>query len=102
MVMMRNNYSTLSEAMLSLKNRGYLIDFNLLSKDKAIKRSIYSNDPFKIVRVYRFEGNSDPDGEAVLYVLKSRSGLKGFLTNGYGISSDTETEDILDTISNKT
>jgi hypothetical protein len=38
---------------------------------------------------YRFEGMSDPGDEAVVYAISSpRHGVKGTLVNGYGISSE--------------
>jgi hypothetical protein len=43
--------------------------------------------------VYRFEGESDPSDEAILYAISSeKHGLKGLLVNGYGVSSDPLTE----------
>ncbi|HEV3251772.1 MAG TPA: phosphoribosylpyrophosphate synthetase, partial [Puia sp.] len=44
---------------------------------------------FEITEMYRFEGNSDPADEAVVYAIESKHGQKGVLVNGYGISADS-------------
>jgi hypothetical protein len=88
---MNESYGTLSETMDGLKKDGYTIDFNL--HDECIvchQNNIkLSPDEFEIDKVYRFEGESNPADEAVLYALSSQKfGVKGLLVNGYGISAD--------------
>jgi hypothetical protein len=83
-------YDTVSQAVNGLKQRGYAIDFNL-EADKIICRqtpvSLLPSE-FEITEVYRFEGNSDPADEAIVYAIESKHGHKGVLVNGFGISSD--------------
>ena len=43
---------------------------------------------FEIVEFYRFEGDSDPSDEAVVYAIESTTGKKGVLVSGYGISAE--------------
>ncbi|HYK55265.1 MAG TPA: hypothetical protein VEV15_02230, partial [Flavisolibacter sp.] len=43
---------------------------------------------FEIKEVVRFEGNSDPGDEAIVYGIESNNGMKGVLVNGYGYSSE--------------
>src|SRR5690242_8768701 len=88
---MKESYGTLSETMDGLKKDGYDIDFNI--KDECIvchqNNTILSPDDFEIDKVYRFEGESNPDDEAILYASSSsKFGVKGILVNGYGISAD--------------
>ena len=53
------------------------------------RKTKLSPDDFEIDKVYRFEGESNPDDEAVVYALSSpKFGVKGVLVNGYGISAD--------------
>ena len=83
-------YDTLSEAVNGLKKRGYTIDFNLDFDCITCDKTPISLKPseFEITEVYRFEGNSDPADEAVVYAIESNRGQKGVLVNGYGPSSD--------------
>lgn len=43
---------------------------------------------FEIVEVFRFEGNTDPSDEAIVYAIESVKGTKGILVSGYGISAE--------------
>ena len=71
---------------------GYKEDFKVtenglrwLQKDKE-----YTPDQVHIVNFFRFEGNSDPDDNAILYVIETDDGARGTLVDGYGIYSDPE------------
>ncbi len=88
---MKESYGTLSQTIDGLKKEGYNMDFNI--QDECIvchqNKTVLSPDDFEIDKVYRFEGESNPDDEAVLYALSSsKFGVKGLLVNGYGISAD--------------
>ena len=68
------NYDTVTEAVQDLKTRGYTIDFNI-AFDKLIcsKDSVCLNpSEFEIVEVYRFEGESNPSDEDVVYAVESK------------------------------
>ena len=85
------SYDTLSEAVNGLKQRGYTIDFNIAA-DKLVCNSMpisLSPDEFEIAELYRFEGNTDPADEAVVYAIESKHGHKGLLVNGYGPDADS-------------
>jgi hypothetical protein len=91
---MKTEMTTLTRAMEVLRERGYTEDFNMkqdyieCSNGKCI---MYPED-FNIDKVYRFEGDSDPADQAILYAISSEKyGLKGVLVNGYGISENTLT-----------
>lgn len=81
-------YDTVSEAVNGLKSRGFSMDFNLQENCLVCHQDRFNPDDFEIVEVYRFEGNSDPSDQAVVYAIESVTGLKGVLVNGYGISGD--------------
>lgn len=89
-----NHYETVSEAIDELQKKGFTIDFNLKENSLDQHPEKFESD-FEIVEVYRYEGNSDPGDEAVVYALESKSGKKGILVTGYGVSVDTKTTEIL-------
>jgi len=82
------SYETLSEAIAGLQKRGFTTDFNLAENGIVFKDTTLNHDDFEIVEYYRFEGDTDPADEAVVYAIESAHGVKGILVNGYGISSD--------------
>jgi quercetin dioxygenase-like cupin family protein len=88
---MKERYGTLSETINGLKKEGYTLDFNIspdfVQGDKP-NRTLSSED-FVIDKVYRFEGETNPDDQAILYAITStKFNVKGILVNGYGISSN--------------
>ena len=83
--------TTLSEVINLLKDRGYTFEFNLKEHylecvENQIK--LYPHE-FIVDKHYRFEGASDPGDEAIVYAISSEQhNLKGVLIDGYGISSE--------------
>lgn len=87
----KTEMTSLSGVMNSLKHKGYTEDFNLKPDgiDYQKGKLLICPDDFQIDQVYRFEGDSDPGDEAVLYAISSeKHNLKGVLVNGYGIYSN--------------
>ena len=81
-------YDTVTDAVKGLKERGYTKDFNLKENCIVCHEDKFDPEDFEIIEVYRFEGDSDPADEAVVYAIRSKNGMKGVLVNGYGISAD--------------
>lgn len=48
----------------------------------------YSPDEIAIKTFYRFEGQSDPADNAILYLIETSNGIKGTLVDGYGPTAD--------------
>jgi hypothetical protein len=91
---MKNYLTPLSEVMTELRKRGYTEDFNLRSDcvDCRDGSLILQPEDFTIDRFYRFEGESDPADQAILYAISSeKHNLKGILVNGYGTSANPMT-----------
>lgn len=88
------SYETVSEAVNELKKRGFDLDFNLEENCIVCHSDKFDAKDFEIVEVYRFEGNTDPSDEAIVYAIESVNGKKGVLVNGYGISADAISSDI--------
>lgn len=89
------HYDTITEAVEQLHQQGYTLDFNLKENKLVAGDKDYPADEFEIADLYRYEGQSDPADEATVYALVSKSGLKGLLVSGYGVSSDSASEETL-------
>jgi hypothetical protein len=48
-----------------------------------------------ITKSYRFEGDSNPDDMAVLYLIHANDGEKGILIDAYGTYSNRDLSDFL-------
>lgn len=93
-----NTYSSLIEAIEGLKQEGYTEDFNLRygcisCRDGALE---IPPDEFHIEAVHRFDVDSDPADQAVLYAISSeKHGVKGLLVNSYGVYTDPQTDEMI-------
>ena len=87
-------YDTVSAAVNGLKKRGFNTDFNLTENCIVCHQDKFDPADFEIVEVYRFEGNTDPADEAIVYGIESKTGLKGVLVNAYGPYSDSMSADM--------
>jgi hypothetical protein len=92
------NYSTVVEALNGLKARGFTLDFNLAN---GTLHSSFENinlqpEDFNISNIYRFEGESDPGDNTIIYAIESQKyNVKGVFLNAYGVYSDDVSEELL-------
>jgi hypothetical protein len=92
-------FGTLSETINGLVKLGYTYDFNI--KDECIvcqgTNLALSPDDLQIDHIYRFEGDSDPEYQSILYAISAtKLDMKGTLVNGYGTSSDEATRKVIE------
>ena len=91
-------YTTLSQTMNELRKEGYTEDFNLQQSCLECRSGQFKvfTDEFKVDKFFRFEGESNPSDNAILYAISSdKHDLKGVLVNGYGIYSEPVTDEML-------
>lgn len=92
---MRHAYSTLSEAVNDLQRSGYTDDLMLSGHCVVCDARGVSLDPaeFEIDEFHRFEGNSDPEDQSIVYAISSRHhDIKGILVNAYGPDASSLTQ----------
>lgn len=92
---------TLSQTIEALKKEGYVENFNLQQNCIECRDGHFKvfHDEFIIDKYYRFEGESDPADEAIVYAISSpKYGIKGILVNGAGIYTDDLTDEMLETL----
>lgn len=84
---------TLLDILKSLYREGYVEDFN---QPKLLEELQQHTEDYRIDKVYRYEGLSDPEDEAVVFALSSnRNSRNGILVNGFGIYADDTITNIL-------
>lgn len=98
--MPRKNYDTVTEALADLKKRGYTIDFSIITDEECVvcrlTSTVLSPDDFEIDDLYRFEGNTDPGDEMIVYAISSKTkNLKGIVVNAYGMYADNASSAIV-------
>ena len=91
-------YDTVVEALNGLKESGYTTNFNT-AFDKLIcseKKHVLNPDEFEITEVYRFEGDTNPGDEDVVYAVESKNGdIKGVFSGAFGLYADSVSTDML-------
>lgn len=96
------SYDTVVAALNGLRARGYTINFNI-AFDKLIcseNKTILNPGEFEITEVYRFEGNSNPADEDVVYAVESKKGnIKGVLTSAFGLYADAASTEMIKKLS---
>lgn len=88
------NYETVSEAVNDLVKRGYTTDFNIHENGECLicnkGETSLSPEDFEIDETHRFEGQTDPGDEMIVFAISSKnSDIKGIVVNAYGIYSDS-------------
>ena len=86
------SYDTVVAALKGLKERGYTINFNIAFDKLICSQNTISLNPeeFEITEFYRFEGNSNPADEDVVYAVESKDGkCKGVITSAFGLYADS-------------
>jgi hypothetical protein len=100
----KTNLKTLAACMNKLQADGFTE--NLMVKENKIQAldsgKEYAPSEVKILNFYRFEGESDPADNAILYALETTDGIRGLLSDAYGPYADVkvtkfiaEVEDIM-------
>jgi len=89
-------YVTLTGLLNELRKEGYVEDFNLHQHYPGNDGIKVFPDDFKVDKVFRFEGDSNPSDSSILYAISSESKqLKGVLVNAYGIYSESITDELV-------
>ncbi|RYZ62114.1 MAG: phosphoribosylpyrophosphate synthetase [Chitinophagaceae bacterium] len=94
----KKEFGTLSQTIDGLAKQGYTLDFDVRQECLVCHQtnSALRPDEFEIDAVYRFEGDSNLDDEAVVYaILSAKFGVKGVLVNAYGIYADTASNELV-------
>lgn len=94
---MDRSYTSLSVAIQALQQEGYTEDFNLCDAgvENKNKKKIHPAMELNVVAYYRFEGESNPADNMILYVIETTRGEKGLLLDAYGAYSGNVSDEML-------
>ena len=91
-------YSSLLEAIEGLRKRGYTEDFKLKwnSLDCSNGQCDILHDEFVVDEFHRFEENTDPSEQSIIYAISSESRkTKGILINAYGVYAEPVANELM-------
>ncbi len=58
----------------------------------AGKGKFYNPTDLKIIKTFRFEGDSNPDDSSIIYLIEASDGLIGYSMDAYGAYSNHDDE----------
>lgn len=85
--------NTLSQILEKLRQKGLDNEIKMTDHGKMqgpAEDDIYSPEDLTIIKTYRFEGDSDPADNSVLYLLEDKKGKIGYIMDAYGVYSSQE------------
>ncbi len=59
----------------------------------AGKNKFYQPQDLKIIKTYRFEGDSDPGDMSIIYLIEANDGLIGYSMDAYGTYSTHDADE---------
>src|SRR3954470_19020354 len=82
---------TLTACSNKLLAEGYVTQFKAVKNGlkSLTTEKVFAPTEVKIINFYRFEGESDPSDNSILYVIETDDGEKGTLSDAYGPYSDS-------------
>jgi hypothetical protein len=95
--------NTLTERVNNATKDGYTENLKITKQGLCTStgEKIYTPAEVRIINFYRFEGESDPADNSIMYVIETTDGVKGILIDAYGPYADevvnkfmTEVEEI--------
>ncbi|MGI8951578.1 MAG: hypothetical protein ACR2FN_08335 [Chitinophagaceae bacterium] len=90
----KTEMNTLSHIMEKLRLKKLDHEFRLTPEGfSAGKGKCYQPEDLKIIKTYRFEGESDPADSSILYLIEANDGLIGYSIDAYGVYSDHQHEE---------
>lgn len=86
--------TTLSQVLekLRVKKQDNELRFND-GKFEAPSGKQYLSSELKIIKTYRFEGDSDPSDSSVIYLIEAADGLIGYSIDAFGVYSNHDGEE---------
>lgn len=89
---LKEEMDTLSSCVNALTAKGFNTQFAVIEQGlKSLATEVvYKPEEVKIVSFYRFEGDSDPADNSILYAIETNNGEKGTLSDAYGMYNDAD------------
>ena len=74
--------SVLNKLKLKNQDNEFVID---KKRQLSLNGKSYSKHDIKIIKTYRFEGETDPADQAILYLILTYDGIIGYSLDAYGV-----------------
>ncbi|MBE2218854.1 MAG: phosphoribosylpyrophosphate synthetase [Ignavibacteria bacterium] len=93
---------TVTEITDTLREEGYIHDYSIKNDsiccEDSGEDSYFKPEELIIEKTERYEGDSDPSDNAIVYAITSIDGKKGVLVDSYGAYSDPKLAKVIGSI----
>ncbi len=90
----KTEMTTVTSVLEKLRMKKMDNEFRLENgKFHANRGKSYSADELTIIKTFRFEGESDPSDNVIIYIIEANDGLIGYSMDAYGVYSDHSEEE---------
>ncbi len=91
MIEEKEQMTTVSSVLEKLRIKKHDCEFRMTPEGFTPgNNKCYKPEDLKIIRTYRFEGESDPSDSSIIYLIEANDGLIGYSMDAYGVYSDHE------------
>lgn len=81
--------TTVTGVLEKLRQKKFDNEFKISSEGFTTgNKKFYQPKDLKIIKTYRFEGESDPSDNSIIYLIQANDGLVGYSLDAYGVYSD--------------
>jgi hypothetical protein len=90
--------NSLSMVMNKAVKNGYMESFKVTGQGLTTQSNpeqAYMPDQVQVINFYRFEGESDPGDNSIMYQIETADGTKGVLVDAYGPYADAKVNDFM-------
>ncbi len=106
MLIVENNSMPYMKSLASCLNKivseGYTEEYKVTDKglESLQKNCNYTPEQVNVINFFRFEGQSNPNDNAILYVIETNDGGKGTLVDAYGVYTNPHIEEFITRVEN--
>ena len=81
--------TTMTSCLTMLQSEGYTENFTIsgVGLEAPSTKKLYVPEEVKINSFYRFEGESDPADNAIVYAIETKDKVKGTIIDSYGANA---------------
>lgn len=86
--------TSMVEVLERLRQKKMDNEFKWTEKGFSVNNAkFYQPEDLKIIKTFRFEGESNPDDSSIVYIIEANDGLIGYTIDAYGMYTSHENEE---------
>ncbi len=89
--------NTMTSCVNKVVKQGYTDTFKITDRGllSCARNRYFRPEQIRVINFYRFEGQSDPADNSIMYVIETSDGLCGTLIDAYGAYADSRVNNFM-------